>query len=294
MVAGMAVALTTAVVAGLGGTADSGGEHWAARHAAVFAPPRTPVPVAVTYDEALVPEASAIEVHQHSRPGATTVRLRVTGMRAGHTYGVHVHRRPCGVEPDDSGEHYQHEMAGATAENEVWLDFTADDSGAGEATARHGWGFRPGEASSVVLHDRPGDSGAAVGCFTMPFGRSQAGGPPGSSIGSESQEQAESGPGSAAGTYADGWIGAGGGRYAHGWAGPAAGRPAQQSQPARQPRQPRQPYGWAGPGSGPYPYSSAYSDTYGGWSGQDAAPYGWAGPGDVPPFTWLREGPDGR
>ncbi|WP_320781978.1 hypothetical protein [Streptomyces sp. CRN 30] len=228
MVAGMAVALTAAVVTGMGGTADGGGEYWS-RNAATFAPPGSPAPVAVTYDRALVPEASSIEVHQHTGAGGgTTVRLRVTGMRAGHTYGAHVHQKPCGAEPDDSGGHYRHEPSAATADNEVWLDFTADGRGVGEATARHDWGFRTGEASSLVLHERPGDSGARVGCLTVPFGRDGG-----------------TGPGPGAGSYPYGWNaeGTGTGRCPYGWTGQSA-----------------VPHGWVGPGTVPFVWNWTEQD----------------------------------
>ncbi len=243
MVAGMAVALTAAVVAGVGGTADSGGEYWE-RSAATFAPPEpgAPAPVAVTYDTALVPGASSIEVHQRTEAsGATTVRLRVTGMRAGHTYGAHVHRKPCGTDPEESGGHYQHRPSEATADSEVWLDFTADGEGTGEAVSKHDWGFRPGEASSLVLHGRPGESAARVGCFTMPFGRS------------------------AQDTLPTGWSGPAAAAYGstgrkalpHGWAGQGV-----------------LPYGWAGREVVPYGWMEPAAASYN-WAGSATGPSWW-------------------
>ncbi|MFD6291097.1 superoxide dismutase family protein [Streptomyces sp. NPDC060205] len=142
-----------------------------------FAPPGAFVPsAAVTYDDTgLVPPAAWIEVSQRSEErGRTTVALRVTGLKAGHAYGVHVHRDPCGAEPAAAGGHYQHrpstDPAAVNPENEVWLDFTADDRGEGGASARHDWNFRRGEAASVVLHAEPGGAGARLACFTVPFG----------------------------------------------------------------------------------------------------------------------------
>ncbi|MFE7072467.1 superoxide dismutase family protein [Streptomyces sp. NPDC057620] len=142
-----------------------------------FAPPGAFVPsAAVTYDgTGLVPPAAWIEVSQRSEErGRTTVALRVTGLKAGHAYGVHVHRDPCGAEPAAAGGHYQHrpstDPAAANPENEVWLDFTADDRGEGGASVRHDWNFRRGEAASVVLHAEPGGAGARLACFTVPFG----------------------------------------------------------------------------------------------------------------------------
>ena len=141
-----------------------------------FAPPGAFVrSAAVTYDMRLVPAASWIEVGQRSEErGTTTVKLRVTGLKAGHKYGAHVHRKPCGADPAAAGSHYQHRPSkdpdDMNARNEVWLDFKADAHGAGRASARHDWNFRRGEASSVVLHSEPGSSGARLACFTVPFG----------------------------------------------------------------------------------------------------------------------------
>jgi len=162
---------------GTGGIGGTGGKHgYSMRTDARFAPPGAFVPsAAVTYDMRLVPAGSWIEVGQRSaKRGATTVKLRVTGLKAGHEYGAHVHRKPCGADPAAAGGHYQHrpstDPADVNAGNEVWLDFTADSRGAGGASARHDWNFRFGEAASVVLHSAPGSSGARLACFSVPFG----------------------------------------------------------------------------------------------------------------------------
>lgn len=187
MVAGtLAGAVAVAVLAAGGGAGDTGGgatdvgaeSSWA-RAEAWFAPPTAFVPSpAITYDTGLVPAASWIEVAQRSVPGATTVSLRVRGMKPGHAYGVHVHQKPCGAAPEAAGGHYQDRVdpvqpstdpAHVNADNEVWLDFTAAADGSGAATARHTWGFRPGGAASVVLHDAPGGAGERAACFTVPF-----------------------------------------------------------------------------------------------------------------------------
>ncbi|WP_436842805.1 superoxide dismutase family protein [Streptomyces venezuelae] len=178
MVAGAVVAVLAAG-GGPVGPAHAAGSAWA-RAEAWFAPPAAFIPSpAVTYDTALVPAASWIEVEQRSvEGGATTVTLKVKGVKAGHAYGVHVHQKPCAAKPEAAGGHYQHRVdpvqpskdpAYVNAENEVWLDFTARADGSGSATARHDWGFRPGEAASVVLHDEPGGAGDRAACFTVPF-----------------------------------------------------------------------------------------------------------------------------
>ncbi|MEU4152584.1 superoxide dismutase family protein [Streptomyces sp. NPDC026659] len=139
-----------------------------------FAPPTAFVPsAAVTYDQALVPAAGTIRVRQLAGPGAaTTVELRVSGLKPGRTYGAYVHQRACGSTGADAGERYRNDAAaGSTAANEVRLGFNTDARGAGAASVRHGWGFRRGEAASVVIQDRPGTVGVRrVACFTVPFG----------------------------------------------------------------------------------------------------------------------------
>jgi Cu-Zn family superoxide dismutase len=148
--------------------------------AARFSPPGAFVPsLALTYDTQLVPAGARVEVEEHSVRGRTTVRLRVSGVRPGHAFGAHVHGKPCGADPAAAGGHYQNRVDPVqpstdpryvNAQNEVWLDFTSDARGRGTARATHTWGFRDGEARSVVIHDEPGTKGARVACFTVPFG----------------------------------------------------------------------------------------------------------------------------
>lgn len=171
-----AAAVAAALLAGGAGGGQDPGGYWM-RTDARFAPAAaaSAASKAVTYDRKLVPAAAWIEVGQRTAPdGATTVDLRVTGARAHHHYGVHVHRKPCGADPAAAGGHYQHKASAhpehVNSDNEVWLDFTADAHGEGRAKARHDWGFRRGEASSVVIHDQPGGAGKRAACFTVPFG----------------------------------------------------------------------------------------------------------------------------
>ncbi|MEU6031067.1 superoxide dismutase family protein [Streptomyces tauricus] len=178
--ASVAITAVTVGTSEAAGPADSDSDPapgYRMRTDARFAPPGAfASSAAVTYDgTGLVPPAAWIEVSQHSEErGPTTVALRARGMKAGYAYGVHVHRHPCGAEPAAAGGHYQHrpttDPAGINPENEVWLDFTADDRGEGGASARHDWNFRRGEAASVVLHAEPGGAGARLACFTVPFG----------------------------------------------------------------------------------------------------------------------------
>ncbi|MGR4853429.1 superoxide dismutase family protein [Streptomyces sp. LARHCF252] len=176
MLAGIcASAVATALFAGGPGGVEAVESHSVRAEARFDVPGAADRSAALTYDRSLVPVDSWIEVRQHTAPGGpTTVRLKVAGMKPGHAYGVHVHRKPCGADPEAAGGHYQHRPSSdpqhVSPDNEVWLDFTADQRGAGTASARHDWGFRPGEASSVVIHDVPGGAGARAACFTVPFG----------------------------------------------------------------------------------------------------------------------------
>ncbi|MFD7170900.1 superoxide dismutase family protein [Streptomyces sp. NPDC059929] len=171
-VAALAVIASGAVAQGAGG---NGFEVPARLRAeARFAPPGAFLPSpAVTYGMDLVPAGAWIQVEQRTAPfgrEGTTVVLRVRGLVPGHAYGVHVHRAPCGSKPGDAGDHYRHRPATASDQaNEVWLDFTPDKSGNATAVAHHAWGFRPGEANSVVIHREPGGKGDRLACFTVPF-----------------------------------------------------------------------------------------------------------------------------
>lgn len=172
MVAGMIAGALASAVLTVGGSAGADG-YWMTTDAR-FAPPGAFLPsAALTYDMQVVPAAGGIEVSQlMDERGATTVRLRVTGVKAGHVFGARVHQKPCAADPAAAGRVYQHreDPAHADPDNEVWLDFTADENGKGEARTRHDWGFRPGGAGSVVVYEGPGAGGTRVACFTVPFG----------------------------------------------------------------------------------------------------------------------------
>jgi Cu-Zn family superoxide dismutase len=139
------------------------------RTEARFAPPTAFVPsAALTYDHGLVPPAAYVEVEQRGTRAGQSVVLTLRGLVPGRAYDAHVHRQPCGADPEASGGHYQHvpDPGHADAANEVWLDFTTDRAGNGHAVARKPWAFRAGEANSVVLHD---PAGRRIGCVTVPF-----------------------------------------------------------------------------------------------------------------------------
>ncbi|MEU2264315.1 superoxide dismutase family protein [Streptomyces sp. NPDC019645] len=153
-------------------TRRSDGEGVALRAYGRFAPPGSFVPsTALTYDRMLVPAGAWIVVEQSTERSGTVVRARVGGVKAGYAFGAHVHTAPCDADPAGAGPHYQHRPApGAEPANELWLDFTTDAAGEGNAETRHDWRLRRGGAQSVVLHAEQGGAGTRVACFTVPFG----------------------------------------------------------------------------------------------------------------------------
>ncbi|QDQ96278.1 superoxide dismutase family protein [Tomitella fengzijianii] len=145
---------------------------------------------AFTYDEAAVPAGATIAVDTEDEGGSTTVTIDAEGLQPDRDFGAHVHTKPCGPQPSDSGPHYQNEQdpaatpdaastdpAYANPENEVWLDFTTDGSGAGHASSTVDWEFRDGGAQSLVLHAKhtmtgPGEAGSAgdrLACIDVDF-----------------------------------------------------------------------------------------------------------------------------
>ncbi|MEV8443172.1 superoxide dismutase [Actinosynnema sp. NPDC051121] len=130
-----------------------------------------------------VPAGARAEVVAAPLAGGTAVMLRAHGLLPEREYGAHVHVNPCGPAPADAGPHYQHvqgdaaDPAFANPRNEIWLDFTTDAYGRGEAHARVEWQFGERRPGSVVLHEEhthtepghAGMAGARVGCLTVPF-----------------------------------------------------------------------------------------------------------------------------
>jgi len=142
---------------------------------------------AVTYDEELVPAGARGAVQSRSGDGTTTVMLAVRGLEPLRWYGAHVHTEPCGPQPEDSGPHFQYSVdprqpsvdpTYANPQNEIWLDFTTDESGAGSIESTVAWEIpddrRPG---SVVIHamqtaggsGEAGTAGARAACITVDF-----------------------------------------------------------------------------------------------------------------------------
>ncbi|WP_037772614.1 superoxide dismutase family protein [Streptomyces sclerotialus] len=182
---GAAALLVAAAVPAHGGT--PGGGDLVVGKESRFAPVSKFAPSeAVTYDTKKVPVTARIVVAQWRNDHGMTIRLKVKGLQPHRTYGSHVHTKPCGTKPDDSGPHYQNRVDPkqpsvdpkyANPHNEVWLDFTTDADGDASVSSKHHWWFRAGEARSVVIHDHKTHTGAGhagmagdrLGCLTVPF-----------------------------------------------------------------------------------------------------------------------------
>jgi superoxide dismutase, Cu-Zn family len=153
----------------------------AAAPAAEFEPYR-PGAWAITYDQAKVPVGSRAIVIQFSTDRATAVALFVHGLLPHRPYGAHVHVKPCGPHPADSGPHFQNvpdpvqpsvDPAYANPRNEIWLDFTTDAWGSAFALSTVPWTFKGRPAGSVVIHDHHtqinGDAGPRLACIIQEF-----------------------------------------------------------------------------------------------------------------------------
>ncbi|WP_051865098.1 superoxide dismutase family protein [Streptosporangium roseum] len=135
-----------------------------------------PKALAVAYNARLAPPGASATLTAESGAVLATSTLTVGGLLPDRTYGAHLHVNPCGVKPEDAGPHYQHAHSHASADNEVWLDFTTDAHGAATTTAKQDWAFIPGRLPrSLVIHAKPttktgaeaGTAGPRVACVTL-------------------------------------------------------------------------------------------------------------------------------
>ncbi|MFC7328713.1 superoxide dismutase family protein [Marinactinospora rubrisoli] len=150
-----------------------------------FAPYASGAP-AVTYDDKAVPDGADVGVDVSAADDRTEFALRVRGLQPDRAYGAHLHTRPCGEKPDDSGPHYQNDPDPhqpstdpkyANDKNEVWLDFTTDSQGQAESETTVDWVPRAGEARSIVIHaehtrtehGHAGQAGDRLACVNVPL-----------------------------------------------------------------------------------------------------------------------------
>jgi Cu-Zn family superoxide dismutase len=148
--------------------------------------PFRPGSTAITYDPSVVPPGARVRVAITKIPYGTVVRLTAAGLIPRRAYGAHLHTMPCTAVPDEAGPHYQHrhdpsspsvDPSYANPRNEVWLDFTADASGAATAVSRQDWSFGPATMPrSLVIHAErtstaagtAGKAGPRAACLTLP------------------------------------------------------------------------------------------------------------------------------
>ncbi|MEU4236425.1 superoxide dismutase family protein [Actinoplanes sp. NPDC026619] len=180
----LALALPFTMITGVAGATDIAPSRPAAT-AGTFMPYR-PGSTAITYDPAVVPAGATATLTITTTGYGTEVALAVTGLTANRMYGAHLHTAPCAADPDAAGPHYQNHPDPVTPSvnpvyanprNEIWLDFTADTTGAATTSVHHGWSFRPSAPPrSVVLHaehthtaaGEAGKAGARLACLTLP------------------------------------------------------------------------------------------------------------------------------
>jgi Cu-Zn family superoxide dismutase len=146
---------------------------------------------AFTYNPALAPEGTNVEVDVNSSDRSTEVTLSVEGLLPDRGYAAHAHVNPCGATGDAAGPHFQNRVDPAAApgkpstdpayanpQNEIWLDLRTDGSGDGESTATVPFGFTDRAPASVVIHEaettatapgQAGSAGARLACIDVPF-----------------------------------------------------------------------------------------------------------------------------
>jgi Cu-Zn family superoxide dismutase len=192
-----AVLASAALLTGCAGAAPSGALVPAVPPAAspASAPPNavrgtflpyTAGATAITYDPAVVPAGAVATLTLDRRPDGLGVRLAVSGMVPRRSYGAHLHTASCTAIPDQAGPHYQHvhdprapsvDPHYANPDNEVWLDFTADDRGAAVVTAVQRWAVDPARPPrSLMVHagttrteaGMAGTAGPRVACLSLP------------------------------------------------------------------------------------------------------------------------------
>ncbi|PZS31798.1 MAG: superoxide dismutase [Pseudonocardiales bacterium] len=176
-VASVAAAAAASVVLMVGGTASAS----PVRATGVFGESAG----AYTYNSAFVPVGSRAHVHAVATgAGTTVVTLHAYGLLPDREYGAHAHVANCGPLPTDAGKHFQYVQGGASdpafanPDNEIWLDFTTDDEGNGQAMTVLDWQFPADRrAHSVVIHDHhtatasgtAGTAGPRYACLTVAF-----------------------------------------------------------------------------------------------------------------------------
>ncbi|MBT2208514.1 superoxide dismutase family protein [Actinomadura sp. NEAU-AAG7] len=130
------------------------------------------------YDPAYSGVRTEILVAEQGR--RTIVNLKATGFpakTAGRTFGAHVHRKACGKNPADAGEHYRDPRISSKAplrDKEIWLDLKVRRDGTAKARTVHRGLVAHRAAGSIVIHAEPtdprsGGAGTRLLCTNVPF-----------------------------------------------------------------------------------------------------------------------------
>lgn len=121
----------------------------------------TPVAFASAPADAGIANISGSGSITRANDGTTKAGISLQNLQPNTGYMVHVHDQPCGFA--SAGGHYKIDYGIATAEatNEIWLNFTSNDAGAGgnDASINH---VARAEAQSIVIHSMAGTKLACI------------------------------------------------------------------------------------------------------------------------------------
>lgn len=141
----------------------------------------------VVYERSVPDEARGTVDAEYDAGGHSRFRLDVTHLAARTTYSGRVHLGGCPDAVHDVGPTFQlvpadppdlaRDPAFANDANEIWLDVSTDDRGAGSVMVRQPWQFSPAALpGSVILHEqvvptRPGGTtaGPPLACLEVGF-----------------------------------------------------------------------------------------------------------------------------
>lgn len=144
---------------------------------------------AMTYNTALAPVGSRLNVAFDPSDESTNAELTVSGLLPNRGYAVHAHTNACATDPAVDGPHYQNRVDPAATpkapstnpeyanpSNEVWLDVRTDATGSGTSRATVPFVFTDRGPGSIVVHEgmqtetgpgRAGEAGARIACLTL-------------------------------------------------------------------------------------------------------------------------------
>ena len=121
--------------------------------------------------------ATAQVVAVENPDGTTTVTLKVQGIdhaaSGPERFPAHLHTGSCDAgAPGATSGHYQHHVGGEVSPaNEIWLNFVVQSNGTASSQADVTFPVRPGEAKSIVIHQRPslGAPAPKLACLPIEF-----------------------------------------------------------------------------------------------------------------------------